>query len=180
MAANLDADKRRKIAHEVEQLSEALSKIKADQAALEKLAARPMAADFNPRLRKLEGADFDSPFNFAWRLDYADILGPRAAVEHATLKDESGLVIDVDAQQSLTKRIEERGGFDLILGNPPFVTARNPVKRELYRERWRRVCAGSSICFVRSLTSDLGCYERVVSSVSSCPTASRSASLENL
>ncbi len=28
-------------------------------------------------------------------------------------------------------------GFDLILGNPPFVTARNPEKRELYRERWK-------------------------------------------
>ena len=64
----------------------------ADQAALEKLAARPMAADFNPRLRKLEGADFDSPFNFAWRLDYADILGLRAGGERATLKGEFGLV----------------------------------------------------------------------------------------
>ena len=31
-------------------------------------------------------------------------------------------------------------GFDLIIGNPPFVTARNPIKRELYRERWPRVC----------------------------------------
>lgn len=28
-------------------------------------------------------------------------------------------------------------GFDLVLGNPPFVTARNPEKRELYRDRWK-------------------------------------------
>jgi hypothetical protein len=30
----------------------------------------------------------------------------------------------------------------LIVGNLPFVTARNPKKRELYRERWPRVCHG--------------------------------------
>jgi hypothetical protein len=28
----------------------------------------------------------------------------------------------------------------LIVGNPPFVTARNPEKRELYRQRWSGVC----------------------------------------
>ena len=68
--------------------------------------------DFYPKLRRLEGADFDSPFNFAWQLDFAGIFRP------------------------------ERGGFDIIVGNPPFVTARNPTKRELYRERWKRVCSG--------------------------------------
>jgi len=29
-----------------------------------------------------------------------------------------------------------RGGFDVIVGNPPFVTARNPERRELWRQRW--------------------------------------------
>jgi hypothetical protein len=33
-------------------------------------------------------------------------------------------------------------GFDVVVGNPPFVTARNSKKRELYRERWERVCKG--------------------------------------
>jgi len=33
-----------------------------------------------------------------------------------------------------------RGGFDIIVGNPPFVTARNPVLREKYRNRWPVVC----------------------------------------
>jgi len=31
-------------------------------------------------------------------------------------------------------------GFDLIVGNPPFVTARNRIKRELYAGRWPTVC----------------------------------------
>src|SRR5262249_34857374 len=79
---------------------------------LEKLAKRPHDPKFYPDLRKLEGADFDSPFNFAWQLDFAEIFSP------------------------------ERGGFDIVVGNPPFVTARNPTKRELYRERWKRVCVG--------------------------------------
>ena len=35
-----------------------------------------------------------------------------------------------------------KGGFDIIVGNPPFVTARNPEKRELWRERWPTVCEG--------------------------------------
>lgn len=128
-----DVEKRRKIAHEVEQLNEALSKIKADQAALERLAATPMAADFNPRLRKLEGADFDSPFNFAWRLDYADILGPRRGTTS---------VSSVGDKPDATERVPpgECGGFDLILGNPPFVTTRNRWKREHYFDRWRNVC----------------------------------------
>jgi len=29
------------------------------------------------------------------------------------------------------------------VGNPPFVTARNPKKRELWRQRWPRVCVGT-------------------------------------
>jgi len=31
-------------------------------------------------------------------------------------------------------------GFDIIVGNPPFVTARNPQVRELYRDRWPTSC----------------------------------------
>jgi hypothetical protein len=60
----------------------------------------------------LEGADFNSPFHFCWQLDFAEIFT-------ADLR-----------------------GFDIIVGNPPFVTARNPKKNELYRERWKRVCSG--------------------------------------
>ena len=108
-----EAAKHRQVEEEIRRLQEALQKVAADRKSLEKIAARPFdIARFYPELRKLEGADFDSPFNFSWRIDFADIF------------------------QS------DRSGFDLILGNPPFVTARNREKRELYRERWKRVCSG--------------------------------------
>ena len=137
-----EAETRRRIATEIERLDEALSKIQADRKAVEKIASRPMDAKFYPELRKLEGAEFDAPFNFAWRLDYADIFSPRADGLAVTLNGEFGFVNEVQKQQELVARRKQPGGFDLILGNPPFVTARNPVKRELYRERWKRVCSG--------------------------------------
>jgi hypothetical protein len=105
-----DRKKRQRLAQEMEQMRLALARVQADRTELERLAKRPLDKDFYPKLRKLEGADFDSPFNFAWRLDFAAIF------------------------------TRDQPGFDIIVGNPPFVTARNPVKRELYRERWKRVC----------------------------------------
>jgi len=137
-----DADSRRQIAGEIERLNLALSKIQADRKTLEKVASRPMDSKFYPELRKLEGADFNAPFNFAWRIDYADIFNPRAEGVATTLKGEFSLVNESQKQQELTARKRLPGGFDLILGNPPFVTARNAEKRDLYRERWKRVCAG--------------------------------------
>ncbi len=44
------------------------------------------------------------------------------------------------AEKSEVRAPQAKGGFDLVVGNPPFVTARNPTKRELYRERWAGVC----------------------------------------
>lgn len=108
------AEKRERIAGEIEKLEEALKKVSRDREDLEGLSAREFDRQFYPKLRKLEGADFDSPFNFAWAIDFPSIFGnggPR--------------------------------GFDIIVGNPPFVTARNPVKRELWRQRWPRVCVGT-------------------------------------
>lgn len=35
---------------------------------------------------------------------------------------------------------EEKRGFDIIIGNPPFVTAREPMMRERYRRRWPVSC----------------------------------------
>lgn len=105
--------KRKRIAHEKGRLEEALKQIEKDRKDLEKLSQREYDSQFYVKLRKLEGADFDSPFNFAWCVDFPGIF----------------------AGQNGSK-----GGFDIIVGNPPFVTARNPVKRELWRERWPRVC----------------------------------------
>jgi hypothetical protein len=110
------AGKRKRITHEKQRLSEATEKIAKDRSELEKLASRQYDNQFYVKLRKLEGADFDSPFNFAWYIDFPQIFASRA----------NGA----------------RGGFDIVVGNPPFVTARNPQKRDLWRERWPRVCAG--------------------------------------
>jgi hypothetical protein len=108
------AVKRKRNQQELERLAEALKKIDRDRTELERLSRLTSlrSSDFYPRLRKLEGADFDSPFNFAWRLDFPNIFGA------------------------------DSGGFDIVVGNPPFVTARNPVKRKLWRQRWPRVCTG--------------------------------------
>lgn len=105
------AEKRKRIAGEIEKLEEALKKVSRDREDLEGLSAREFDRQFYPKLRKLEGADFDSPFNFAWAIDFPNIFGNGG-----------------------------RQGFDIIVGNPPFVTARNPEKRELWRQRWPRVC----------------------------------------
>jgi hypothetical protein len=108
------AEKRKRITGEIEKLEEALKKVDKDRGDLERLSAREFDRQFYPKLRKLEGADFDSPFNFAWAIDFPNIFGNGP-----------------------------RRGFDIIVGNPPFVTARNPVKRELWRQRWPRVCVGT-------------------------------------
>src|SRR5439155_18378291 len=60
----------------------------------------------------------------------------------ATLRGELVLVNQAQRQHELTVThpVKSDAGFDLIVGNPPFVTARNAEKRELYRGRWPRVC----------------------------------------
>ena len=87
-----DADKRKRNRREIKHLELALNKVEVDQRELEKLRRREADPQFYPRLRRLEGADFDSPFNFAWSIDFPNVFGG----------DESG--------------------FDIIVGNPPFVT----------------------------------------------------------
>lgn len=129
-----DAEKRRRAAAEIEKLDLALAEIATDRKELEKLIAKPLASDFYPRLRKLEGADFDSPFNFVWRIDYAEIFAPR--------KSKTTITGDFNLGDELAPQARQ-AGFDLIVGNPPFVTARNPTKRQLYRTRWPRVCEGN-------------------------------------
>src|SRR5205823_6731199 len=89
--------------------------------------------------RELEGSEMDGPLNFAWRIDFPHVLSGATA---ATVRGEFALVNQAQRQQELTVGHSPKSGagFDLIVGNPPFVTARNAQKRELYRERWPRVC----------------------------------------
>ena len=105
-----NAKKRDRNQREIENLEHALAKVGSDQKELEKLRRRDADSQFYPKLRKLEGADFDSPFNFAWSIDFPIVFAG------------------------------ESGGFDIVVGNPPFVTARNAKRRALWAERWPRVC----------------------------------------
>jgi hypothetical protein len=102
--------KRERNQREMANLISALAKVKSDQNELQKLRKREADSQFYPKLRKLEGADFDSPFNFAWYIDFPSIF------------------------------TGERHGFDIMVGNPPFVTARIAEKRKLWANRWPRVC----------------------------------------
>ncbi|MBZ5521133.1 MAG: N-6 DNA methylase [Acidobacteriia bacterium] len=103
------AKKRDRNEREVESLKKALASIDKDTRELEKLMRHAADNQFYAKLRKLEGADFNSPFNFAWYIDFPNVFAQRS------------------------------GGFDIVVGNPPFVTARNPRKREMWRKRWPRV-----------------------------------------
>ncbi len=134
------AQNRRRLESEDARLAEAVAKLDTDARDLAKLARRQADPDFFAKLRKLEGADFNSPFNFAWQIDLAEIFHPYGP--RATLSGQGVLPVTAAGQQEFTVGHARASGFDLILGNPPFVTARNPVKRELYRERWKRVCSG--------------------------------------
>jgi hypothetical protein len=105
-----NAKKRERNQREIANLVNALAKVESDRNELQKLRRRDADSQFYPKLRKLEGADFDSPFNFAWYVDFPSIF------------------------------TGERRGFDIMVGNPPFVTARNAEKRALWANRWPRVC----------------------------------------
>ena len=69
------SNKQKRIAQEKSRLQDALVKIERDGKELEKLAHRAFDNQFYVKLRKLEGADFDSPFNFAWYIDFPGIFG---------------------------------------------------------------------------------------------------------
>jgi hypothetical protein len=137
-----ESDKRKRIEHEVQQTEKALERIQTDRKDLDRLAGRPFDSEFFPKLRKLEGANFDSPFNFAWRIDFPNII---TAAPSTTLAGELAIVNEAQRQQELpaSAGTVSRSGFDIVVGNPPFVTARNPEKRKLYRERWPRVSEGN-------------------------------------
>ena len=134
-----DRETRRRLDEETERLELALKQLTQDEAKLRKLGQKHYDKDFYRKLRELEGSEMDGPLNFAWRIDFPHVL---SGAPTTTLAGEFSLVNQAQRQQELTSgnRAKLDSGFDLIVGNPPFVTARNKVKRELYRQRWPRVC----------------------------------------
>jgi hypothetical protein len=135
-----DADRRQRIAHETQQLEDALKGVKAAQKERDRLEEKPLGHTFVQQLRKLEGASFDAPFNFAWRIDFPQVFYPEGP--KTTMNGRLALGNELRGQMDLAVPTPSVGGFDIFVGNPPFVTARNPEKRELYRERWQPFCLG--------------------------------------
>ncbi|MFO7675136.1 MAG: hypothetical protein R6X12_02295 [bacterium] len=123
--AGSDADRRRRFAHETGQLEEALEGIRAAQKTRDWLEGRPHEHNYQQKLRELEGASFDAPFNFAWRIDFPQVFYP-----------------GVSSPSPLKGEGRGEGGFDIFVGNPPFVTARRKEQRERWRERWQPYCHG--------------------------------------
>lgn len=135
-----EREERERTEREINRLQTALKQLERDDGNLMKLRKLSALnrADFYRKLRELEGSEMDGPLNFAWRIDFPHVL---SGAPTTTFTGEFSLVNQAQRQQELTNsnRAKLDSGFDLIVGNPPFVTARNAQKRELYRERWPRV-----------------------------------------
>ena len=67
--------------------------------------------------RRFDTLRKDLGVSFAWALDFAEVFDPKPG----------------NGEQ-------RQPGFDVIVGNPPFPTARNPAMRERYRDRWHTSC----------------------------------------
>jgi hypothetical protein len=129
-----DSETRRRLDAETDRLEDALKQLGQDEAKLRKLGQKHYDKEFYRKLRGLEGSQIDGPLNFAWRIDFPHVLS-RAPIE--TVRGEFSVVNQAQRQQDLVVAQPGRtdSGFDLIVGNTPYVTARNAEQRELYRER---------------------------------------------
>lgn len=121
---------------ERERLAEVLAGIQGTEKELKKLAGKRLTDKDDAALTQLEALRESEEITFAWELDFPEIFYETSAPA-ATLTGKMGMVNETEGQMELATPTGKRGGFDLMVGNPPFVTARNPEKREFYRERWK-------------------------------------------
>ena len=123
------------------EIDTALAEVKKTAAGLESLIVRKrLTRDDDDLLTQLEASSEGEQITFIWELDFPEIFSvPREAA--STLTGAMRVLVNqTPGQMELPVREIQRGGFDIIMGNPPFVTARNPEKRRLYRERWKETC----------------------------------------
>jgi type I restriction-modification system DNA methylase subunit/PAS domain-containing protein len=132
-----DAATQRRVDAETVRLRDAHKQLEKDEKEFQRVQAKPMDKNFYRNLRKLEGAEPDGPHNFVWRLDFPHVLSEK---DKGTVLDNLALVNEAGQGELVKAKSKSAAGFDLVVGNPPFVTARNAEKRELYRARWPRVC----------------------------------------
>ena len=134
-----EAEKRRWREEQEQRLREALGEIKQLRKRVENIDARKTISDLAARtLAELEG-QVGKDISFVWHLDFAEVFN-RKPQTVATLGGEFAFMELGPGQMELPEKRPTPSGFDIIVGNPPFVTARNPELREKYRKRWPRVC----------------------------------------
>jgi hypothetical protein len=125
---------------EREQLEAARDEMQKAAAELKVLARKPRLDENDDAvLNRLEAASENEEITFTWELDFPEIFFESSSAP-ATIIGKMNLVNQTRGQLEMSTPVGRRGGFDIIVGNPPFVTARNKVKRELYRERWKETC----------------------------------------
>jgi hypothetical protein len=121
---------------ERERLEDVLAGIQETEKELKKLTSKRLSDKNDAALAALESLRENEAITFAWELDFPEIFFEMTAPA-ATMTGKMGLVNETKGQMELAAPESKRGGFDIMVGNPPFVTARNAEKRELYRERWK-------------------------------------------
>jgi len=125
----------------LEKLDVALAEVKKSETALESLIAQKrLTRTDTDLLTQLEASSEGEQITFIWELDFPDVFSVRRKAAGTFTGTMRVPVKQTPGQMELPMRGIQRGGFDIIMGNPPFVTARNPVKRKLYRERWKKTC----------------------------------------
>lgn len=99
--------------HQLARLSDLVTDCRRTRAEIVSLQGR------NPweQARRFDALRKQCRVSFVWALDFAEVFDRRGHGEG-----------------------NEQPGFDIIVGNPPFVTARSADLRERYRERWPTSC----------------------------------------
>jgi len=89
------------------------------------------------KLRRLDGRT-GHRISFVWRLDFMEVFNrPQPA---STFDGDLPFPTEPGGQRKLIATTTRPSGFDIIVGNPPFVTCRDKKRREQYRKRWPLVC----------------------------------------
>ncbi len=137
-----EAERRRWREEEEQKLRNAQRELAVVRRELEAIESRKSISDSQARrLAALEGQT-GRKLSFVWHLDFAEVFNRKPQMT-ATLRGSFPFVNELPGQAEMPEKRPTPSGFDIIVGNPPFVTARNPERRERYRRRWPIVCRGT-------------------------------------
>lgn len=127
---------------QLDALDSALVQVTAIQTQLAQLQRKQKLTQKDDELlTDLEASSEGDAITFTWELDFPEIFAqtqPSAATMTGKMQavvNQAGGQMELAAPANVA-----RGGFDIIVGNPPFVTARNEEKRKAYLKRWVQTC----------------------------------------